>query len=103
MKQKKKTTANGFYSLNILKIENRKIYDYSILLSKKAKKQLDKPADHIEAPILDAFAGLEENPTAGREKLKGRASYRIRFGYHRVIFDAELIVDIITLGSKKDI
>ncbi|MDR1876207.1 MAG: type II toxin-antitoxin system RelE/ParE family toxin [Flavobacteriaceae bacterium] len=58
-------------------------------------------------PIIDAIAGLEENPhPVGYKKLKGRDGYRIRTGNYRIIydiFDTELIVDIITLGHRKDI
>jgi len=81
--------------------------NYTAVLSKKAQKQLDKLSDNIAEPILDAIAGLEENPRpAGYKKLKGRDGYRIRTGsYHIIydIFDNELIVDIITLGHRKDI
>jgi mRNA interferase RelE/StbE len=81
--------------------------NYTAVLSKKAQKQLDKLSDNIAEPILDAIAGLEENPRpAGYKKLKGRDGYRIRTGNYRIIydiFDDELIVDIITLGHRKDI
>jgi mRNA interferase RelE/StbE len=81
--------------------------DYTVVLSKKAQKQLDKLADNIAAPIFEAIAGLEENPRpVGYIKLKGRAGYRIRTGNYRIIydiFDTELLVDIITLGHRKDI
>ncbi len=81
--------------------------DYTITLSKKAQKQLDKLSDNVAEPIFEAIAGLEENPRpAGYKKLKGRDGYRIRTGNYRIIydiFDSELIVDIITLGHRKDI
>lgn len=81
--------------------------NYTAILSKKAQKQLDKIPDNIAGPILDAIAGLEENPRpAGYKKLKGREGYRIRTGNYRIIydiFDNELIVDVITLGHRKDI
>ena len=80
---------------------------YTALLSKKAQKQLDKLSDNIAEPIIDAIARLEENPRpAGYKKLKGRDGYRIRTGNYRIIydiFDTKLIVDIITLGHRKDI
>ena len=80
---------------------------YTAVLSKKAQKQLDKFSDNIAEPIMDAIAGLEENPRPpGCKKLKGRDGYRIRTGNYRIIydiFDSELIVDIITLGHRKDI
>jgi mRNA interferase RelE/StbE len=81
--------------------------NYTAILSKKAQKQLDKLPDNIAEPIIEAIAGLEENPRpAGYIKLKGRDGYRIRTGKYRIIYDiidTELIVDIITLGHRKDI
>ncbi len=80
---------------------------YTAVLSKKAQKQLDKLSDTIAVPILDAIAGLEENPRpAGYKKLKGRDGYRIRTGNYRIIyaiFDNVLLVDVINLGHRKDI
>ena len=81
--------------------------NYTVVLSKKAQKQLDKLSDNIAKPIFDAIAGLEENPRpSGYKKLKERDSYRIRVGNYRIIYDiydTELVVDIITLGHRKDI
>jgi len=81
--------------------------DYIIVLSKNAQKQLDKLNGPIAEPILDAITGLEKNPRPqGYKKLKGRAGYRIRVGNYRIIydiFDTELIVDVITLGHRKDV
>ena len=73
---------------------------YTVVLSKKAQKQLDEP-------IIEAIAGLEENPRpAGYKKLKGSDAYRIRTGNYRIIydiFDNLLLVDVIGLGHRKDI
>ncbi len=81
--------------------------NYTVVLSKKAQKQLDKLSDNIAEPIIDAITGLEQNPRpVGYKKLKGRDGYRIRTGNYRIIyniFDTELIIDIITLGHRKDI
>jgi len=83
------------------------MHRYTVILSKKAQKELDKLSDTIAAPIFEAIAGLEENPRpVGYIKLKGRAGYRIRTGNYRIIydiFDTELLVDIITLGNRKDV
>lgn len=80
---------------------------YTVLLSLKAQKQLDKLSDNIAEPIIQAISELEKNPRpAGCKKLKGRDGYRIRVGNYRVIYeivDTELIVDVITLGHRKDI
>lgn len=76
---------------------------YTVVLSKKAQKQLDK----LPEPIIEAIAGLEENPRpAGYKKLKGSDAYRIRTGNCRIfydIFDNVLLVDVIGLGHRKDI
>lgn len=81
--------------------------NYTIVLSKKAQKQLDKLSDNIAEPILEAIGSLENDPRPhGCKKLKDRDGYRIRIGNYRVIydiFDTELIVDVITIGHRKDI
>ena len=81
--------------------------NYTVVLSKNAQKQLDKLSDAIAEPILKAIAHLEKNPRPqGYKKLKGREGYRIRVGNYRIIYaivDKQLIVDIITLGHRKDI
>jgi mRNA interferase RelE/StbE len=73
---------------------------------KRARAE-DKLSDNIAEPILEAITDLEENPRPqGYKKLKGRDGYRVRVGNYRIIydiFDSELIVDIITLGHRKDI
>ena len=80
---------------------------YTISLSKIAQRQLDKLSNHIAEPILVAIGLLESNPRPnGCKKLKDRDGYRILVGNYRVIydiFDNELVVDIITLGHRKDI
>ena len=81
--------------------------EYTVSLSKKAQKQLDKLSDNIAEPILAAISDLEENPRPQRYiKLKGRGGYQVRVGNYRIIyevFDLELIVVIIALGHRKDI
>jgi mRNA interferase RelE/StbE len=80
---------------------------YSIILSKKARKQLDNLSDSVAEPIIKTLQTLEENPRPfGYKKLKGRAGYRIRAGNYRIIYtvlDNELIVDVITIGNRKDV
>ena len=75
--------------------------EYTIVLSKKAQKQLDKLEDKIADPILNAIGDLAQTPRPkGYKKLKARAGCRIRIGDYRVIyniFDSELIIDVVTL------
>jgi mRNA interferase RelE/StbE len=81
--------------------------NYTVVLSKKAQKQLDAFSETIVLPIIEAITALEQNPRPiGCKKLKGRDGYRIRTGNYRIIydiFDTELIVDVIALGHRKDI
>lgn len=81
--------------------------NYTILLSKKAEKQLDKLSDHITEPIIQSIASLEFNPRPnGYKKLKGTNAYRIRSGDYRIIyhiFEQKLIIDIVAVGHRRDI
>ena len=80
---------------------------YLVQLSRKAQKQLDKLPDSMADPILRAISALENDPRPpGSKKLKGRSGHRIRIGNYRVIYevvDTLLIVEVITLGHRKDI
>lgn len=80
---------------------------YTVFLSKKAQKQLDKFSDKIAEPIINVIAGLEENPRPfGYIKLRGRDGYRIKSGNYRIIyeiFDDILVVDVIAIGHRKNI
>lgn len=81
--------------------------NYTIVLSKKAQKELDKLTDNIAEPIFEAIYALKINPRPqGYIKLKGRDGYRIRSGDYRIIFeiyDTKLIIEIVTLGHRRDI
>jgi mRNA interferase RelE/StbE len=80
---------------------------YTVSLSRKAQKQLDKLSDKTAEPIFEAIQNLADNPRPyGYKKLKGRNGCRIRVGDYRVIyeiFDRVLLIDIINLGHRKDI
>jgi mRNA interferase RelE/StbE len=80
---------------------------YTVILSKKVEKQLDKLSDEYAFPILESISKLAEDPRpTGCKKLKGRLGYRVRVGNYRIIYeilDKELIVDVITLGHRKDV
>lgn len=50
--------------------------NYTIVLSKKAQKQLDKLPDNIAEPIFEAISLLENEPRpTGCKKLQGRDGY----------------------------
>lgn len=80
---------------------------YSLNFSRQAFKELAKIQEPYYSNIKNAILQLIENPRPqGYKKLKGRTGYRIRVGNYRVvydIFDAELVIDVITLGHRKDV
>lgn len=80
---------------------------YTIRLSSKAAKQLDKLTDNIAAPIITAMAKLSDEPRPkGCIKLQGRDGFRIRVGNYRIIYeilDKELLIDVISVGNRKDV
>jgi mRNA interferase RelE/StbE len=80
---------------------------YFLNFSKQAFKDLEKINEPFYSKIKRAIYDLSEKPRPqGYTKLKDRDGYRIRVGDYRIIysiFDKELIVDIITVGNRKDI
>jgi mRNA interferase RelE/StbE len=80
---------------------------YTLNFSKQALKELGEIHEPFYSNIKQAIFDLAENPRPhGYKKLKGRDGYRIRVGNYRIIydiFDTVLVVDIITLGHRKDI
>ena len=81
--------------------------DYTIELSQKAKKQLDKLSYLKVYPLLKAIDSLASNPCQpGYKKIIGRDGYCIYSGNYRLIyniFDTWLVVSIVTIEHGKDI
>jgi len=80
---------------------------YELQYKKKAIKALAKINDPYYSAIIYAIDKLAENPRPqGFKKLTGRSGYRIRVGIYRVIydiFDTNLIIEIVNVGSRGDI
>jgi mRNA interferase RelE/StbE len=80
---------------------------YFVNFSKQAFKELEKISEPNYSRIKKAIYGLADNPRPnGYKELKGIEGYRIRVGDYRIIydiFDSQLIIEIITLGDRKDI
>lgn len=80
---------------------------YELTFSKQAFKELSKINEPYYSNLKKAIYDLSENPKPiGCIKLKGRDGYRIRIANYRVIYDiyeSELIIEIITVGHRKDI
>ena len=77
---------------------------YELQYKKKAIKALATINDPFYTLIIKAIYALAENPRpSGYKKLKGRDGYRIRVGIYRIIydiFDTNLIVEIVNVGSR---
>lgn len=80
---------------------------YKVIIKKSAIKTLKKIPDPYYSSIKSAILQLGKNPRPhGYGKLKGREAYRIQVSGYRIIyeiFDDKLIVDVVTLGHRKDI
>lgn len=80
---------------------------YELLFKKKAIKALAKINDPYYSNIIQAIEKLAKNPRpVGCKKLTGRPGYRIRVGTYRIIydiFDTNLIVEVVNLGSRSSI
>ena len=80
---------------------------YKILLTKTARKQLDKLPDDITVSIIAQFEQLAINPRhPNNKKLTGRNAFRLRKGDYRIIYEIRddiLVVMIIGIGHRKDI
>ena len=81
---------------------------YRITFSKSAEKELLSLPKKIGSQILAKIDLLAVNPRpSGCKKLTGSSnSYRIRVGDYRVLYtivDKELLVDIVTIGDRKEV
>ena len=81
--------------------------NYKVVISKSAKKELEKLPKKDLQKIVRAIQRLSENPRPqGCEKLSGYKYYRIRQGDHRIVYsiqDGELTILVIKIGHRKDI
>lgn len=82
--------------------------NYEIILSKKAKKSLDKLQTRDYILVLKHLQSLEyESHPAGSEKLKGFDKlYRIRAGNFRIIYEpheSEIQILVLDIDNRKDI
>lgn len=80
---------------------------YTLLISRRAQKELANIARSELAWIRDAIISLSENPGPGNcKKLVGREGWRIRSGSYRVnyeIDDAKQDITVLHIGHRRDI
>lgn len=79
---------------------------YSIVLTKRAEKQIDALDAAIRDRILSAVKRIRIRPYRYVTKLVGSGGYRLRIGDYRVILDIkqdELIILVIKVGHRRSI
>ena len=77
---------------------------YSVLLSRSARKQLERFSGDTEKRILAKLSELESNPRpSGCKKLKNRDAWRVRIGDYREIHDKVLRVIVVTVGHRREV
>lgn len=80
---------------------------YQVLLTKRARKQLERIPEPDYSRIKKCMYDLAQNPRpAGCKKMKGRESYRIRQGDYCILYeihDHVLMFNILAAGHRKDI
>jgi mRNA interferase RelE/StbE len=80
---------------------------FQVALKKQVLKSLRDINEPYYSNIKIAIYNLADNPRpSGYKKLKGRHGYRIRVNDYRIIydiFDDILVVEVISLGHRKDV
>jgi len=81
---------------------------YRLRLESRAAKALNRLPAGAQKRVMDALAGLKANPRpAGCAKIRGEdASYRIRVGSYRVIYevdDTAKLVIVWIIGHRRDV
>jgi mRNA interferase RelE/StbE len=81
--------------------------NYRVILSRSARKQMERISGEIETRVLARLSELEANPRPpGCKKLKNRDAWRIRVGDYRVIYeihDKILQVIVVTVGHRREV
>ncbi len=80
---------------------------YSVLILRRAQKELaDLPGD-IYPRVRDALRSLAQNPRPpGYLKLAGREGFRIRIGDYRAIYEIDeerRVVTILHIGHRRNV
>ena len=81
---------------------------YEVRLRPAARRQLERLERVVQRRLLDAMAGLAEEPRpAGVKTLQGLPGLlRLRVGSYRVLYqvhDDRLLVLVLTLGHRRDV
>ena len=81
--------------------------DYCVVLSKSARKELERLPDKVADRIVHQLEALSCLPRpTGCLKLKGTSQWRIRIGDYRVIYeidDSASLIDVGYIRHRKDV
>lgn len=80
---------------------------YTVLILRRAQKELAGLTDEPYERVKNAIEALRENPRPpGCRSLTGRQGWRIRIGNYRVIYeidDEQRVVIVLHIGHRKDV
>jgi mRNA interferase RelE/StbE len=80
---------------------------YSILILRRAQKDLSSLPEEAYTRVRDAIRVLSEEPRPeGSRKLTARPGWRIRIGAYRVIYeidDTNHLITILHIGHRRDV
>lgn len=81
--------------------------DYSILILRRAQKELAQLPNSVYERVIDAIRGFSQGPRPdGCLKLTARDGWRIRVGDYRVIYDIDderRVVTVVHVGHRQDV
>ncbi|ADD27548.1 type II toxin-antitoxin system RelE family toxin [Meiothermus ruber] len=80
---------------------------YTLAISKRVGKDMAGLPKEARERIIEKLKELANEPFApGTIKLKGEASYRVRVGDYRIVFDVDTktqTITVLAVGDRKDI
>ena len=79
---------------------------YELVFRKSALKDLRRLPNRDVAMIMEAVAGLRDDPRPPQaRKLTGQERYRLRKGHYRILYeieDARLIIIVVKIAHRKE-
>jgi mRNA interferase RelE/StbE len=79
---------------------------YSVVISEKALKQIEKLEKSIQERIISTLDRIKVRPHSFVKKLVGMPGFRLRVGDHRVILDIQddkLMILVVQVGHRRNI
>jgi len=80
---------------------------YSILILRRAPKELEDLPRDAYGRVCQAIPGLEADPRpSGCRKLSGRDGWRVRVGDYRVVYEIDddaSMITVLHIGHRRDV